>query len=187
MRHYLDIPVDAGAGATVSFFCAQAPRLNAPAAMAKIMIILTSFTINSPPLVAGCCGLVRRGNQCLQRNSPPFFLGLNYYLRAQGDLIEKSDQVVVPHPNATVTGRLANLIFMICAVDINVTLAGIRVVFFKAIEPENPRHNQIFGRGQGVVWGERNASLKYGPDWKIRADLFANLEPAKRGLPAALL
>ena len=118
MRHYLDIPVDAGAGATVSFFCAQAPRLNAPAAMAKIMIILTSFTINSPPLVAGCCGLVRRGNQCLQRNSPPFFLGLNYYLRAQGDLTEKSDQVVVPHPNATVTGRLANLIFMICAVDI---------------------------------------------------------------------
>jgi hypothetical protein len=36
--------VDAGAGATVSFFCAQAPRLNAPAATAKISITLRNLT-----------------------------------------------------------------------------------------------------------------------------------------------
>jgi len=41
VRDYLAIPVDAGAGATVSFFCAQAPRLSTPAATATIMIILT--------------------------------------------------------------------------------------------------------------------------------------------------
>src|SRR5450432_2932514 len=57
----------------VSFFCAQAPKLNAPAATATIMITFKNFTINSPPSLAGCCDLVRRGSQCAQRISQAFF------------------------------------------------------------------------------------------------------------------
>ena len=63
----------AGGGGGASLFCAQAPRPNALAATAAIMIILTNFTINSPPSLAGCCRLFRRGNQRVQRNSRPFF------------------------------------------------------------------------------------------------------------------
>ncbi|MGH7938860.1 MAG: hypothetical protein ACREFG_10160 [Chthoniobacterales bacterium] len=33
----------------VSFFCAQAPKLNAPAATATIMITFKNFTINLAP------------------------------------------------------------------------------------------------------------------------------------------
>src|SRR2546430_6918555 len=57
----------------VSFFCAQAPRLNAPAATATIMITFTKFTINSPPSLAGCCRLFRRGCRLAQRISQAFF------------------------------------------------------------------------------------------------------------------
>ena len=100
MCHYLDIPVDAGAGAIVSFFCAQAPRLSTPAATATIMIILTNFTINSPPSLAGCCRLFRRGIQRVQRISRPFFLRLNYDFRTQRDLLEKRDQIGILYANA---------------------------------------------------------------------------------------
>lgn len=72
VRDYFEL-TGAGGGGAISFFCAQAPRPSAPAATATIMIILTNFTINSPPSLAGCCGLFRRRNQCVQRNSRPFF------------------------------------------------------------------------------------------------------------------
>lgn len=119
----------------VSFFCAQAPRLSTPAATATIMIILTNFTINSPPSLAGCCRLVRRGNQRVQRFSRPFFLRLNQDFRPERDLVEKGDQIGILHADAAVTGGLPNLVFMVGAVDVNKAIARVGVVLFEALEP----------------------------------------------------
>ncbi len=48
MKDYFEYPVVAVVEPVdiVSFFCAQAPRLNAPAATATIMITFKNFTIN---------------------------------------------------------------------------------------------------------------------------------------------
>ncbi len=136
MPNYLEYPVVAVDWvAVVSFFCAQAPKLNTPAATATIMIILTNFTINSPPSLAGCCRLFRRGTQCAQRISRPFFLRLNHDFGTERDPVEKRDQIGILHANAAVTGRLANLVFTIGAVDVNEAVACVGIVFLKAVEP----------------------------------------------------
>jgi hypothetical protein len=57
-ENYFEYPVVAVAPVLVdivSFFCAQAPKLSAPAATATIMITFKNFTIVSPPSLAGCC------------------------------------------------------------------------------------------------------------------------------------
>jgi hypothetical protein len=44
--------------ATLSFFCAHAPKLKAPAKTAMIMITFRNFNSISPPFPASCCRLL---------------------------------------------------------------------------------------------------------------------------------
>ena len=158
---YFDIPVDAGGGvAIVSFFCAQAPRLSTPAATATIIIALTNFTINSPPSLAGCCRLFRRGNQRVQRNSRPFFLALDAHFRAERDLVEERNQIGVLHSNAAVARGLANLLFVVRAVNVNEAVARICIVRFEAIEPEDAREDQVIGRRRRFVGVRAGSRLR---------------------------
>jgi len=53
--------VGAGAGATVSLCCAQAPSPKAVTRTATIMIIFRNFNLSHLLFVAGCSGPFRRG------------------------------------------------------------------------------------------------------------------------------
>ena len=51
--------------------------------------------------------------------------------------IEQVSDIRVPHPHAAMARRLANPVFLVGAVNIDKTLAAIRVVRFKAIQPQD--------------------------------------------------
>jgi hypothetical protein len=136
----------------VSFFCAQAPKLRAPANTATIMIALSNFTNISPPSLAGCCRLL--GGEDHRRNDFLLHLfqinktdsGFDNHRRLFVYQIKQLDDIGVCHANAPVAGRLANLILVVCAMNIDVAIARIRIVLLKAVQPEDPRHYLI------IVW-----------------------------------
>ena len=76
------------------------------------------------------------------------FLRRDHDLGAKRHLIEERNQIGVLHPDATVTGRLANLLFVVRTVDVNEAVARVGVVFLDAIEPEDSREDEIIGRRQ---------------------------------------
>ena len=52
----------------------------------------------------------------------------------------------------------ADFVLVPCSVNIDKTIAGIDVVRFDPIEPENARQYQVLSRWKGVVGSERDAS-----------------------------
>src|ERR1700688_2426952 len=74
--------------------------------------------------------------------------------------IEKFNEIGIPHPNTAVTGSFTNLVFVIGPVDINEAITRVRVVRFKAIEPEYARQHQIIVRRVLALKTERLTALE---------------------------
>jgi hypothetical protein len=69
--------VFAGGGADiVSFFCAQAPKLSAPAATVTIIIILTNFTLNLASFPFRLLRTVLDGEPCERNEFLVLLLGV---------------------------------------------------------------------------------------------------------------
>ena len=101
--------------------------------------------------------------------------------------IEKFNHIGIGHPNAAVTCRLANLLFVIRSMDINVAVARVRVVFLHPMQPKNARHYQIFvwRALSGLV--DRFATLEDRSLRVIMPNFLSDTEFADRRLPAAFL
>ena len=70
------------------------------------------------------------------------------------------------------TGRLANLVFVVRAVDVNEAVARVGVVFLEAIEPEDAREDEIIGRRRRVVRRERDPAAENRAAGKRRRRFF---------------
>ena len=54
--------------------------------------------------------------------------------------------------------RVTDFVLVSCSVNVNKTLAGVGIVRFYTIEPENARQDKILGRWKWVVGLERDAA-----------------------------
>ena len=82
---------------------------------------------------------------------------------------------------------LANLLFVIRSMDINIAVARVRVVFLHSMQPKNARHYQIFvwRALSGLV--DRFATFEDCSLRMIMPNFLADTEFADWGLPAAFL
>ena len=82
-------------------------------------------------------------------------------------------------------GGRSNRFFVIGAVNVNESVAGVGVVLFHAVEPEDTRENKIVARRRLLVGRKRDAAAKHRAARRVAANLFADLEFAERGFHAA--
>src|SRR5581483_4431256 len=118
----------------------------------------------SPPFAAGCCRCSRVGTTLTQRFSPIFWTHArstssfaNGDNRPFLDQIEELDHVRIAHPDATVTVRRADRALVFRSVNVNKSVVRIRVALAEAIEPHDPRSDEIFRLRQRIVRPERHA------------------------------
>ena len=83
--------------------------------------------------------------------------------------------------------RRADLVLVFRAVDVNETIARVRIVVVRAVEPENSRHHQVFGGWQRIFRAERDTAAENCSAWHIAADLFRDAKVADRRFEAAFL
>jgi len=98
--------------------------------------------------------------------------------------IKETYYVHVPHTNTAMTNRLADQAFFIGAMNIDKTLAGVLVVGFDTIQPENARGDKVtFFVPVGRI-GDRLASAKHGVQRLIASDFLINPKTTERCLQA---
>lgn len=105
--------------------------------------------------------------------------------RAHLHQIEKLDNVCISHADAAVAVSLANFVFVLRAVDVNETIAGVGVVRLDSLQPENARENEIVRPRKRIIRSERNATDE---DRAVRhslADLVTDAKFSERCFVAA--
>src|SRR5439155_14274071 len=99
----------------------------------------------------------------------------------RADNVVKLNYIPGPHPDASETGRLSNVPFLRCAVNVNVAAVGIRVLRFASPQPENAGHDWI---AAGSIRDQDLASatpvLEDGSQRSAVANLFRNFKFAER-------
>jgi hypothetical protein len=87
-----------------------------------------------------CAAILLKLTFLVTRESPRGFKFLSNNLDKNANLnqVEQANDIRVAHPYTTVARWLADRLFLIGAVDVDVPLLSVRIVFFQAIEPENP-------------------------------------------------
>jgi len=86
--------------------------------------------------------------------------------------VEKPDDVAIAHSDASVTRRAPELAFMICAVDIDVTVEGVRIVFFQAMQPKNPCLHEIIRVFFCADFTRRQAAFEDHAWRRVMSDFF---------------
>jgi len=98
--------------------------------------------------------------------------------------IKDTYYIHVPHTNTTMTSRLTDQVFFIGAMNIDETLAGVQVVGFDTIQPENARGDKVtFFLPIGRI-GDRLASAKHGVQRLVASDFLINPKTAEWCLQA---
>ena len=73
------------------------------------------------------------------------FLRLYYDWGSFDYQIVKFGNIGISHANAAVAGGLSNLVLMVGAVDINITVQGVRIVGVEAVKPKDAGLNEVIG------------------------------------------
>lgn len=79
-------------------------------------------------------------------------------------------------------GGLADFVFVISTVDVNIPLVCVRICCFQPIQPKNPRHYEIIGFQHCGRRPERDATFVCDVDWLTRPDFLSNAEATGRRL-----
>ena len=56
---------------------------------------------------------------------------------------EKAHNVLIAHADAAETGRLTEILLMICPVNIDVAPTGIGIVLLASMQPKYPGHHKV--------------------------------------------
>ena len=121
----------------------------------------------------------RRGPQDRDYSNIGIALFLDQDRRSLVHQFKQLDDVGVAHANAAVTVGAPDLVFMSRSVNVNETLARVRIVFIQSSQPENARRDQIFRGRQWVLRFERNPASKNGAERHAVPDFFRDLETAE--------
>lgn len=129
----------------------------------------------------GAGGYAGGPGQTLTRSATVFAFGHGPLRHVDGDLgtlgdaVEEFGHVAVIHADAAVGGGLADEVFLVGAVDVDVPVEGIGVLWIKALEPQDSCEDEIrvllvgiFGRPDGsgpVTFLEDGAAGEVGADF----------------------
>ena len=100
--------------------------------------------------------------------------------------IKQLNDVLVAHPNATATRWLADKVFLISTVDVNVTFPSVEIVVFQTVQPQDTGSDQIIGCGPIRRVRYRNPSSEDGVSRVFAPDFLVNLESSRRRPKASL-
>ena len=157
------------------------------------MIALRIFTLYFASFPCWLLPTFRRGVWRTQRFSRLFSgrkrraLLLNQDWCAGLNQFEKFNQIGIPHPNAAVTCRFTNFMFVVRPVNVNEAVARVCVVRFESIEPEDARQHQIIIRRMFILKTDRFAAFENGADGRVASKFFGNPKLAQRRFHAAFL
>ena len=170
---------------TVSSFLAQAPSPKAVTSTATIIIAFKNFILPrllSQQVAAATSYAVNFADATLFSR---FFgipgscsLFLDRYVSTFIDEIEQLDYVLIAHSHASVARRVADLVLVLGAVDVNETVARVGVVLIQAIKPQDARHHQVVGRRKRIIGFQRHATLKNSITRQVGADLLCDTKVA---------
>ena len=146
------------------------------------MIALRIFTLYFASFPCWLLPTFRRGEWRTQRFSRLFSspkrraLLLDQDRSAGLNQIEKFNEIGIPHPNAAVTRRFANFMFVVGSVNVNEAVARVRVVRFEPIEPEDAGQHQIIIRRMFVLKTDRLATLENRAHGRVCLRIFRQRE-----------
>jgi aspartate-semialdehyde dehydrogenase len=81
--------------------------------------------------------------------------------------------------------RCADFVFVLGSVNVNKTVAGVCIVFFDSIKPQNPGRNEIFGFGQRIVGAKRHSRLENRSRFGVMTDFFRDAKLSERRFETA--
>jgi hypothetical protein len=143
---------------------------------------------------AGCRGffyavLIGQNNV---NSSPTFrvireYAALRLYLDGSsfGNEVEKLGDGGVGHADAAVTCGGAEVVLVICAVDVDVAGEGVLVLRIEPVKPEDAGLDEVAGIGGGADFAGEDAGLEDGAVGGAVADFFGDFETAGWGFEAA--
>ena len=108
-------------------------------------------------------------------------------LRSNKDLgvhsngVEQLDDITRSHTNASEADGLSDVSLLGCAVDVDVARKGVAVPSFKALEPQDARHDRI--AAGSIHWqylAGRDAAFENSSGRHVIADLFSDAELSER-------
>jgi hypothetical protein len=146
------------------------------------MIALRIFTLYFASFPCWLLPTFRRGEWRTQRFSRLFSgrkrraLLLNQDWCAGLNQFEKFNEIGIPHPNAAVTCRFADFMFVVRPVNVNEAVARVRVVRFESIV-----------RRMFILKTDRFATFENGADGRVASKFFGNPKLAQRRFHAAFL
>ncbi len=112
---------------------------------------------------------------------------LDYNRRTLIDHFEQFDHVRVTHSHAAMTRSCADFVLVLGAVNVDETVARIRIPLVQSVKPQNARRDQILRRRKRFVGLKRNAAYKNGSVRHIASDLLPHAKTTGRRLEASLL
>lgn len=93
------------------------------------------------------------------------------------DLVVEVCNIGIAHAHAAMGGGSADEVFLICAVDVDVSFVGVCVVDFGSLQPEDATYHEIVGIGEVFVVGEfALGGGEFGSFGGEAADGFPSLE-----------
>jgi len=112
---------------------------------------------------------------------------LDYNRRTLIDHFEQFDHVRVTHSHAAMTRSRADFVLVLGAVNVDETVARIRIPLVQSVKPQNARRDQILRRRKRLVGLKRNAAYKNGSVRHIASDLLPHAKTTDRRFKAPLL
>ena len=95
------------------------------------------------------------------------------------------DHIRISHPDAAVTGRFADLVLPIRAMDVNVALQRVGIFGVQTLKPQNTRCNQVTLKARPVPHANRQAPLENRARRLVPPDLLGDPEvPGRRAIAA---
>ena len=105
----------------------------------------------------------------------------NEYLGVHSNGVEQLDDITRSHANASEADGLSDVSLLGCAVDVDVARKGVAVPSFKALEPQDARHDRI--AAGSIHWqylAGRDAAFENSSGRHVIADLFSDAELSER-------
>jgi hypothetical protein len=104
-------------------------------------------------------------------------IGNDLHQCPQWDLIVQHGDVAGLHSYAAVAGWTSDCLFFRCAVNVDTAMKSLRVLRFKAAQPDDPRGHRIAARS---IWLENFAGqppiVEDGADWRVVSDFLRDHE-----------